>query len=238
VLITKFVSVRAFTQRKYYESLGYIMKTHKVGAFDNLVPRDLFIEVKVEHLLKTSSCKIIYKCDACFLEFKTSVNNYYKSNKSKGDFCRKCSSKVYNSGVLNVNYGKKLPYGFKSGSDNYTITHNKIGVFNNKWNPNLSEQDRIHNISRSCGKNKEWRKNVLKRDFYTCIICKNNDEKKLQVHHLNSYSDYKDDRYNTDNGVTLCKNCHSSYHKNFGLKHSSKSKFKIYLKEISCVLFD
>ena len=108
MLITKFVSVRAFTQRKYYESLGYIMETHKIGAFENLVPRDLFIDVKVEHLPKTSSYKIDYKCDKCLLEFKTSVNNYYKSNKSKGDFCRKCSLKMYNSGALNVNYGKKI----------------------------------------------------------------------------------------------------------------------------------
>tara|TARA_R110000868_G_C10682064_1_gene747590 strand:+ start:78 stop:794 length:717 start_codon:yes stop_codon:yes gene_type:complete len=238
MLITKSISVRAFTQRKYYESLGYVMKTHKVGSFEDLVPRSFFIDVKVEHLPKTSAYKVIYKCDRCRFDFETSINNYNKANKTKGDFCRKCSLKVYNSGELNNNYGKVLKCGFKKGNDNYTITHNRIGVFNNKWNNNLTDVDRLANRSRACKENKRWRKSVFIRDSYTCIICKDNEKTNLQAHHLNGYSDYKNDRYNIDNGATLCKYCHKSYHKKFGLKNSSKDKFEMYLKEISCVFFD
>jgi len=55
-------------------------------------------------------------------------------------------------------------------------------------------------------------KTCLSRDHYTCQHCgaKNGMGIKvvLQVHHLKSYAEHLEDRYDPDNGITLCISCH------------------------------
>jgi len=55
-----------------------------------------------------------------------------------------------------------------------------------------------------------FRKDVLKRDRWKCRMpgCKN--KKNLQVHHISRWSGASALRYETSNGITLCKYCHKS----------------------------
>lgn len=57
---------------------------------------------------------------------------------------------------------------------------------------------------------RKWRKDVLKRDNYTCQIC--GSQKHLQTHHLIKWSDNIQLRYSVNNGQTVCKYCHSEIH--------------------------
>lgn len=157
--------------------------------------------------------------------FITSYNNFNKSNKSKGDFCRKCSSKVYNSGVLNKNFGKTTTYGFKKGVENYSSINFK-GINNPNYNINLSDEERINN--RDTIENLNWRKLIYERDNYKCIIC-GTKKNGLAAHHLDGYSEFKDKRYNLNNGVTLCTDHHKDYHKQFKYKNSTREKFNNYI---------
>ena len=51
-------------------------------------------------------------------------------------------------------------------------------------------------------------KGVLKRDNYTCQYCsKYGNSVKLEVHHIKSYAEYPELRFEISNGVTLCKEC-------------------------------
>ena len=43
---------------------------------------------------------------------------------------------------------------------------------------------------------------------------------------------------NINNGITLCKDCHKSYHKTKGYKNATKEKYEEYINEISCVSFN
>ncbi|MFQ3578585.1 MAG: HNH endonuclease signature motif containing protein [Bacteroidales bacterium] len=56
---------------------------------------------------------------------------------------------------------------------------------------------------------KQWLASVKKRDNYRCRMpyCKNT--KKLQVHHIQKWSDREDLRFDINNGITLCRYCHS-----------------------------
>ena len=51
---------------------------------------------------------------------------------------------------------------------------------------------------------KLWRKNVYKRDHYTCQWPGCSNKKKLNAHHIKTWSDYPALRFNVDNGITLC----------------------------------
>lgn len=55
------------------------------------------------------------------------------------------------------------------------------------------------------------RQRVLKRDGFKCRICKNGSE--LHVHH-DTYKNHFQEHKHLGDLLTLCKDCHTDYHKN------------------------
>ena len=74
-------------------------------------------------------------------------------------------------------------------------------------------------------KYKDWRTAVFKRDNFTCAIC-GQVGGSLEAHHIKPFADFPDDRFELDNGVTLCKKCHRNVHKekNNEWLHTGKQK--------------
>lgn len=54
---------------------------------------------------------------------------------------------------------------------------------------------------------KEFRKQILKRDNYTCQSC--GSKYRLQVHHIKSRKEFPELIMDKDNCITLCISCHS-----------------------------
>ena len=67
---------------------------------------------------------------------------------------------------------------------------------------------------------KKWRYKVYKRDSFKCVKC--GSKEKLNAHHIFSWRFYPDKRYDVDNGITLCEDCHIKIHQKFG--YNSKEK--------------
>lgn len=55
-----------------------------------------------------------------------------------------------------------------------------------------------------------WRKSVYTRDDFTCQKC--GATKNLHAHHIKPWAKYPKFRYNVDNGLTVCRNCHGKIH--------------------------
>lgn len=66
---------------------------------------------------------------------------------------------------------------------------------------------KTNNDLRRSGFYKTWQKAVYKRDNYTCKMC-NSTTKKLNANHIRKFSDYPEIRFDTNNGITLCVDCH------------------------------
>lgn len=57
---------------------------------------------------------------------------------------------------------------------------------------------------------KLWRLAVYQRDKFACKKCgkKLSKGRKIQAHHIRRWSDFPELRYNVNNGITLCWDCH------------------------------
>lgn len=55
-----------------------------------------------------------------------------------------------------------------------------------------------------------WRKAVFERDSYTCQECGAKGD--IQAHHIKHWSQHPSERFNIDNGITLCAECHKKKH--------------------------
>ena len=61
---------------------------------------------------------------------------------------------------------------------------------------------------------KLWRHEVFKRDNFTCQFCgENNPKKTYHAHHIKRFALHEDERFNIDNGITLCEQCHKNIHR-------------------------
>lgn len=186
-LITKEVKVLVHGQNvKRFEELGYyIPRYYSKESSRYVIKRGTYITVKVDDLSDGSTEKIKVKCDCCGVEKEILYTTYYnRRHKEDGKYyCKSCASKMYISGENN-----------------------------HFWNPNLTDDDR-QSYHKATAEYNKFIRTVLARDNYKCQCCGNtNKESKLEVHHLDAFKEHQDKRTDTTNGITLCYNCHKSFH--------------------------
>ena len=102
-------------------------------------------------------------------------------------------------------------------------SENRRGENHPNWNPNLTDKERI--TKRNYEEYNNCVRKVLKRDNYTCQIT-GKIGGKLEVHHLNCYSDFKEGRTDMDNCITLSKEIHRLFNKIYGNRHKTKEQFE------------
>ena len=83
------------------------------------------------------------------------------------------------------------------------ISEAQKGEKSHNWKGGIST-DRV----KACNSNeyRSWRKSVYKRDGYVCALC-GTIGGKLNAHHILPFFEIEH-RYNIDNGITLCLECH------------------------------
>ena len=55
----------------------------------------------------------------------------------------------------------------------------------------------------------EWRKEVFARDKHTCQMCKRRGGIYLHAHHIKPFVEFEESRFDVNNGITYCRNCHA-----------------------------
>ena len=91
-----------------------------------------------------------------------------------------------------------------------------------RWNPNLTDKEREE--GRKIPLYANFTQNVMKRDNYTCQLT--GDRKSHHnVHHLNGYDKFVDERLDEDNAITLSENIHTEFHKLYGYGNNTKEQF-------------
>ena len=102
----------------------------------------------------------------------------------------------FKKGFTPWNKGKKCPH--------------CTGSNNNRWKGGITPE----NLKvRWSVKMKNFRNEIFKRDNYTCKSCgrtrKSGDRVILNIHHIKSFAIHKELRFDKDNVITLCLECHT-----------------------------
>ena len=79
-----------------------------------------------------------------------------------------------------------------------------MGEKHHNWKGGITSEG--HKI-RSGLQYKQWRSDVFKRDGWTCCTC-GIVGGKLEAHHIKSFTNFPESRFELSNGVTLCIPCH------------------------------
>ena len=151
-------------------------------------------------------------CEVCKKEYYIRANRAEKSkwcssecwkNRRKLNDCEYCGNKITSY------HGKK----YCSRECSHSAM---VGEKSTRWKDGKSlERDR----ARFGTELKEWRKAVFKRDNYTCQYC--NNKTYLHSHHIIEWAVDESKRFDVDNGITLCKKCHTRKH-----SHMMRSNMK------------
>jgi 5-methylcytosine-specific restriction endonuclease McrA len=78
-------------------------------------------------------------------------------------------------------------------------------------NPNWKGTQDERQVATGRAEYKAWRRAVFERDRYTCQHCQQRGGS-LHAHHMKSWVEHPDLRYEVSNGLTLCVDCHSDLH--------------------------
>lgn len=143
------------------------------------------------------------ECNVCW-------NKRVDTLKEWQGFCKSCASKDISkrpeikearrlNGIKVMKQVGKLPH--------YYNRNYRFGPANNKWRGGITSE--IMKIRHSL-EMKEWRKSVFERDDYTCEMC---DQRGGDLHadHIQPFSLFPDLRFETENGRTLCVDCHRKF---------------------------
>ena len=88
--------------------------------------------------------------------------------------------------------------------------------------------------ARTSKKYNTWRDGVYKKDWYTCQCCGKSHGINKEAHHLKNFSDNTSLRYDVDNGILLCDQCHSaiipgSFHYIYGTVNNTPEQLEEYI---------
>jgi 5-methylcytosine-specific restriction endonuclease McrA len=110
-----------------------------------------------------------------------------------------------------------------------------ISEFKNAPVKNRTKKDRFKKSlqlvpdSRISIKYNNWRRAVLSRDGYKCVLCGSSEQ--VQAHHIIRWADSEYLRFNQTNGVALCFECHDNGH-NHNKEKFPKNTTAVLLKYI------
>ena len=169
-----------------------------------------------------SSCGCLNKLDLTNITINklTGIKYLYTNKRGKAIWSFNCSCGTENIELV----ATEVKSGHTKTCDG--PIHHK-GDQNPNWNPNMDPEDR--NVIRKFDpKYREWKKLVKERDNWTCQITgiKCSYKNPISAHHIWSWADNRDLRYDIDNGITLNKYIHKLFHKTYGYGYNTREQFE------------
>jgi hypothetical protein len=119
-----------------------------------------------------------------------------------------------------------------NGTNGCEICHreNMTGEKHPRWNGGITpELTALRNTPEA----RAFRMSILRRDRFTCVVC-GSVGKELRVHHLDSFANRIELRFDPDNNITMCASCHDlgrsgSFHSTYGTNNNTREQFNEFI---------
>lgn len=108
----------------------------------------------------------------------------------------------------------------KYGVDNWMKMPENIGIFRAEKSPRWKGGIHDERWERLQPRYKEWRYLVFKKYNFICQKCMKKPEY-LEAHHIKNWNKVEEERYNVENGIPFCKQCHIDFHRIYGKRKNS-----------------
>lgn len=92
------------------------------------------------------------------------------------------------------------------------------------YNFNPLRTRELRQLERKTQKDAMFIRNVKKRDKFICNCC--NKKGYVVAHHLESFNSNIPLRYDINNGITLCDECHKEFHKAYGYGNNTRKQYE------------
>jgi len=141
--------------------------------------------------------------------------NHFKTISSRLNKSKYCSNKCYTeSGKRggNINTGKHWTFTEEQRNKKGKL---QKGKKNPNWKGGITNK-------RKNSDSVLWARYIKKRDKH-CMIC--GSYKKLCAHHIEGFNHNKELRYDYSNGITLCEECHNSFHNKYGRGDNNREQY-------------
>ena len=260
MILTKQIEIGInYKNIEHFKELGYEVKCGKriIVPIEHISPQsNIKVEVKCDYcgeiktikyqdyVINTDFGKRKYACKKCGMEKvkETNLERYGVDNISKTDLFKEKYKET-----MNERYGVDNCFQLEEIKEKSKQTMlDKYGVEYNMQRDEMKEQylngeknnfwiDGRHESYES-----DWKSNkdadrirgvVFKRDNRTCKICGSKEE--INAHHLYSRNSHPDLVYDLDNIVTLCKKCHTDFHKEYGFGNNTLEQYNEFVKSKS-----
>ncbi len=106
----------------------------------------------------------------------------------------------------------------------FHCSHSSLKIKENHWHWDKNKTQEERDIARNTLEYSLFIEKVIYRDKNTCKVCGKKSCKK-NVHHLNSYNWCIEGRTDVNNGITLCEECHKSFHQIYGRGNNTIYQF-------------
>lgn len=77
---------------------------------------------------------------------------------------------------------------------------------------------------------KRWALKVIEKAGRLCQCCKDKDAENLEAHHLYAYEAYPEHRHKLENGMCVCRKCHTEFHAAYGYGENTPQQMTEFLK--------
>jgi len=213
----------------------------------------------VKSPIKDTKTRIVVECLDCGYERTVIVSSiiHGKSGCPRCSGTAKLTTAEYLSRLNKIAPGYKLAEGeeYKNGKTklthicdkghNFSTTPEAILYQNSKcpvcaverrsrenshlWNPGLTDEERNSDRRLILGY-KRWAREVKVRDNFTCQACGIRGVK-LASHHIEAWNHARELRFDVNNGITLCEECHNDFHDTYGRGYNTREQFDEWLRE-------
>jgi hypothetical protein len=157
------------------------------------------------------------------------LNNHMKGKDNSGE-----NNAMWKGGKLKCSVcGKESSYWRKKDTKCADCYHeSQKGEGNTQWKPLEQCKTDESKIWRKRVEYRKWRKEVFTKDSYLCQICGKNT-RDLHPHHLNSFDKFVEQRFDVNNGVTLCTKHHKQFHKEHGYGKNTTEQYVIFNQQFN-----